>query len=42
MKRWYVVHTHTRGEPLAVVNLRRQGLDAYLPQYSKRRRHARR
>ena len=42
MKRWYVVHTHTRGERLAVVNLERQGLDTYLPQYLKRRRHARR
>ncbi len=42
MKRWYVVHTHPRGERLAMVNLRRQGLDTYLPQYSKRRRHARR
>ncbi len=42
MKRWYVVHTHTRGERLAMVNLRRQGLDTYLPQYLKRRRHARR
>ena len=42
MKRWYVVHTHTRGERLAMVNLRRQDLDTYLPQYLKRRRHARR
>ncbi len=42
MKQWYVVHTHPRGERLAAVNLRRQGLDAYLPQYLKRRRHARR
>ncbi len=42
MKRWYVVHTHSRGERLAAINLRRQGMDAYLPQYLKRRRHARR
>jgi len=42
MKRWYVVHTQARGEHLAVVNLRRQGLDAYLPQYLRRVRHARR
>ncbi len=42
MKRWYVVHTHPRGERLAAVNLRRQGLGPYLPQYLKRRCHARR
>ncbi len=42
MNRWYVVHTHPRGERLAMVNLQRQGMDAYLPQYLKRRRHARR
>ncbi len=41
MKRWYVVHTHSRGERLAMDNLHRQGFDAYLPQYFKRRRHAR-
>ena len=39
---WYVVHTHPRGESLAFVNLQRQGLEAFLPQYLKRRRHARR
>ena len=39
---WYVVYTHPRGERLAFVNLRRQGIEAYLPQYLKRRRHARR
>ncbi len=42
MKRWYAVHTRVRGEGLALINLGRQGLEAYLPRYSKRRRHARR
>jgi transcriptional antiterminator RfaH len=39
---WYVVHTHPRGEEMAVRNLLRQGFVAFLPQYRKRRRHARR
>lgn len=39
---WYVVHTHARAEEAALRNLERQGFSAYLPQYRKRRRHARR
>lgn len=42
MKQWYVVQTRFRGEGLAKANLQRQGFEAYLPQYLKRRRHARR
>ncbi len=42
MKRWRVVQTRFRGERLALANLRRQGFEAYLPRYLKRRRHARR
>ena len=42
MQRWYVVHTHSRTEAKAVVNLRRQGYVTYLPRYLKLRRHARR
>ena len=39
--RWYVVQTQVNGEAKAAENLRRQGYDAYLPRYLKRRRHAR-
>ena len=39
---WYVVRTHARAEAKALYNLGRQGFEAYLPQYLKRRRHARR
>jgi transcriptional antiterminator RfaH len=39
---WYVVHTHPNAEAKALTNLLRQGFDAYLPRYKKRRRHARR
>ena len=39
---WYVVHTHPRGEETARRHLMRQGFNAFLPQYLKRRRHARR
>ena len=42
MESWYVVHTHPRGEPLAIINLNNQGLETYLPRQLKRRRHARR
>ena len=42
MKMWYAVQTRVRSEKLALVNLRRQGYEAYLPVYNKRRRHARR
>ncbi|CAA6605026.1 Transcription antitermination protein nusG [Rhodospirillaceae bacterium LM-1] len=41
MMRWYAVHTQPKGERLAQDNLTRQGFDAYLPLYSKKRRHAR-
>jgi transcriptional antiterminator RfaH len=41
MKRWYAVHTHPKGESAALVNLERQGFEAYLPLYKKRRSHAR-
>ncbi|MGI8527811.1 MAG: transcription termination/antitermination protein NusG [Pseudolabrys sp.] len=40
--KWYVVETHTRCERKAAVHLARQGFEFYLPQYQKRRRHARR
>jgi len=39
---WYVVHTHSRAEQTAERHLRRQGFAPFLPQYLKRRRHARR
>lgn len=39
--RWYVVHTHTRSESVALHHLGRQNFTAFLPQYEKRRRHAR-
>jgi len=39
--RWYVVQTQPHGERKAVSHLIRQGFQAYLPQYLKRRRHAR-
>ncbi len=42
MKRWFVVHTHARGELKALVQLRHQGFDAYLPRYLAQRFHARR
>ncbi len=41
MMRWYAVHTHPKGERMAIDNLARQGFEAYLPVYSKKRRHAR-
>ena len=40
--RWYVVQTHAHVEGKAAAHLARQGFDAYLPRYLKRRRHARR
>jgi transcriptional antiterminator RfaH len=40
--RWYVVQTHAHAEAKAIGHLARQGFDAYLPRYLKRRRHARR
>jgi len=42
MKQWYVVNTKAREEPKASFNLKRRGFNAYLPQYKKTRRHARR
>lgn len=42
MEHWYVAHTQPRGETLALINLRRQDFQAYLPRYLRRRRHARR
>lgn len=42
MLSWYVIHTHPREETRALHHLRRQGFEVYLPQYLKRRRHARR
>ena len=41
MPRWFVAHTQPQAECRALVNLQRQGFDAYLPRYLKRRRHAR-
>ena len=39
--RWYVVQTQPHAEIKAMGHLIRQGFDAYLPRYLKRRRHAR-
>ncbi len=41
-RQWYVVNTHPQGEARAELNLRRQGFDAYVPRYLRKRRHARR
>lgn len=40
--RWYVVHTHARAEETALRNLIQQEFEVFLPQYRKKRRHARR
>lgn len=40
--RWYVAQTHPRAEVKAAENLNRQGFHVYLPNFRKRRRHARR
>ena len=42
MRRWYVVSTHPKAEQKAAWHLGNQGFRHYLPQYIKRRRHARR
>ena len=42
MNQWYVVNTKVREEAKALLNLKRQSFNAYLPQYQKTRRHARR
>ena len=39
---WYAVHTQPHAENKACFHLERQGFQAYLPRYLKRRRHARR
>ena len=39
--RWYVVQTHPHGERRAQEHLQRQQFVAYLPCYSRRRKHAR-
>ncbi|MGE0254621.1 MAG: transcription termination/antitermination protein NusG [Alphaproteobacteria bacterium] len=39
---WFVVHTQPESERRALANLRRQGFEAYLPVFRRRRRHARR
>jgi transcriptional antiterminator RfaH len=41
VKRWFVARTHPNGEFKALGHIVRQGFDAYLPRYLKRRRHAR-
>ena len=41
MSRWYVVNTHPSAEGKAAWHLANQGFEVYLPQYLKRRRHAR-
>ena len=42
MKRWYAVYTQSRMELWARGNLWERDVEAYLPRYHKRRRHARR
>lgn len=42
MRRWYVLNSQARGEHKAAWHLKNQGFHVYLPQYLKRRRHARR
>ena len=41
MKRWYVIYSQTSGEEKALMNLKHQGFNAYLPRYKKTIRHAR-
>lgn len=41
-QRWYVVQSQPNAESKAATHLGRQGFETYLPQYLKRRRHARR
>ena len=41
MKQWFVANTKSNEERKALFNIRRQGFVAYLPQYKKTRRHAR-
>lgn len=42
MTSWYVVRTQPNAETRALAHLERQSFRAYLPTYTKRRRHARR
>ena len=42
MKRWYVAQTRPQAERRALDHLANQGFEAWLPEYLKRRRHARR
>ena len=42
MKHWYVLRTHAKAEFKALNHVMRQGFGAYLPQYLRKRRHARR
>ena len=42
MTRWYAAYTQNHMEKWARSNLWERGFEVYLPQYSKRRRHARR
>ena len=42
MRRWYVVHTRSQAETRAAQHLENQGFEAWLPEFRKRRRHARR
>lgn len=41
MKQWFVVHTQPAKETIAQHHLSEQGFEAYLPQFKKTRRHAR-
>ncbi len=41
MKRWYVAQTRTHAERRALEHLTNQGFEAWLPEFMKRRRHAR-
>ena len=40
--KWYIVYTQPHAEVKAAAHLERQGFATYLPNYLKRRRHARR
>ncbi len=42
MKRWYVVATRPQAEARAAQHLANQGFEVWLPEFLKRRRHARR
>lgn len=42
MKRWYVAHTRPQAEARAREHLVHQGFEAWLPEYLRKRRHARR